>query len=132
ATELLAYSGSAPLKSSYGSRLVPRPADQARGHGDVFHDEIRAAIGGRPGVEYVRDVGMIHQGESLTFGLEASHNVTRVQARLDHLEGDVPADRMLLARQVDDAHTAFAEHADRGIHAEALTRFGGRLHRRGP
>ena len=40
---------------------------------DVFHDKVRAAAVCRAGIVYLGDVGMVQQGQSLTFGLETGN-----------------------------------------------------------
>jgi hypothetical protein len=52
---------------------------------------------------------MVHQGQGLALGLEASQHRLGFQAGFDDLEGDLAADRLGLLGQVDDAHAAFAD-----------------------
>ena len=61
---------------------------------------------------------MVHQGEGLTLGLEASHHVVGVHAQLDELEGDGAADRRDLLGLVHDAHAAFAEDANQAVRTD--------------
>jgi hypothetical protein len=51
---------------------------------------------------------MVHLGQSLAFGFEPGHDLSRVHAELDDLEGHLAADRLLLRRHVHDAHAPFA------------------------
>jgi hypothetical protein len=52
---------------------------------------------------------MVHHGQRLPFGFEASDDLAAVHARLDDLECDATLDRVLLLRHEDDAHAAFAD-----------------------
>ena len=65
---------------------------------DQFHDEIRPAAVGRAGVEHLGDVGVVHQGQGLPFGLEAGDDLAAVHARLDDLQSDPALDRARSAR----------------------------------
>jgi hypothetical protein len=75
---------------------------------NVFHDEIRTAqiCGAR--VEHPRDRGVVHERQGLALRLEAGDDLCGVKAGFDDLEGDVAADRPLLLRQPDLAHSPFA------------------------
>src|SRR5262245_55614408 len=53
------------------------------------------------------DVRMVHEGQRLPLGFKAGHHLARVHTRLDYLEGDLAADRMLLLRHEHNAETAF-------------------------
>ena len=69
---------------------------------------------GRPGlgrarVEHLGDVRVIHQGERLALGLEASQHLPRVHTRLDELERDHAPNRFRLLGHVDRAHAALAD-----------------------
>src|SRR5947208_1635408 len=75
---------------------------------DEFHDEIRPARFRRASIEYLRDVGMIHQSNRLTLGLEASNDAFGVHARLDDFQGDPTMNRCFLFRHEDYATAAFA------------------------
>ena len=50
--------------------------------------------GGRPGVEHLGDVRVVHQGQGLPLGLEPGDHLPGVHPRLDHLQGHLPADRL--------------------------------------
>ena len=61
---------------------------------DQLHDEVGPALFGGAGVKHLGDVGMIHEGDGLAFGLEAGEHFLAVHARLDDFEGDHAADRL--------------------------------------
>src|SRR5205085_8145753 len=63
----------------------------------------------RAGVENAGDVDVVHHRQGLPFGLEAGDDLAAVHARLDDLERDLPANRLGLLGQEDDAHAAFAD-----------------------
>ena len=44
------------------------------------------------------NVGVIHHRQCLPFGFEASNDLPGVHAQLDDLQGNAPADRLLLLR----------------------------------
>ena len=55
---------------------------------------------GRPGVEHLGDVRVVHQGQGLPLRLEPGQDLPRVHPRLDQLDGHLPADRLgLLGHQ---------------------------------
>ena len=64
--------------------------------GDILHDEVRPSLRRGTRVEHLGDSWVVHQGQSLALGLEARHHLARVHARLDQLDGDAPANRLLL------------------------------------
>ena len=61
---------------------------------------------------------MVHQRQRLPLGLEAGDDLAGVHARLDDLEGDLAADRLLLLGHVDDAHAALADLLDQPVRAD--------------
>jgi hypothetical protein len=75
---------------------------------DQLHDEVRSARVGGPRVQHLGDVGVVHQRQRLALRLEAANHVLGVEARLNELERDLAADRLLLHRHVDDAEAALA------------------------
>ena len=76
---------------------------------DQLHDEERAAVGGRAGVEDPGDVGVLHQGQGLPLRLEAGQDVPRVHPPLDQLQRHLAADRPELLGEVDGAHAPLAD-----------------------
>ena len=76
---------------------------------DQLHDEERAAVLGRPGVEDLGDVRVVHQRQRLPLRLEARHHLPAVHPRLDELDGDQALDRLGLLGHPDGAHAALAD-----------------------
>jgi hypothetical protein len=72
--------------------------------------EVRGALvfGGSAVVD-LRDVGVIHHGERLAFGLEAGHDLPGVHAQLDDFQSNATLDRLELLRHVNVAEAAFAD-----------------------
>ena len=54
---------------------------------DQLHDEAGRPLVGDAAVENLGDVGMIHESQSLPFGVEACQYGARVHARLGELDG---------------------------------------------
>ncbi len=54
---------------------------------DQFHHEIGPARLRCPGVENPGDVGMVHHGQDLSFGLKTGHDFPGVHAQFDDLQG---------------------------------------------
>ena len=74
-----------------------------------FHDEVRAAFGGRTGIEYLCDVRMIQECQGLPLGFEARDHCLRVHPWLDDLQCDLPLDRSYLVDEIRDAATSLAK-----------------------
>ena len=53
---------------------------------DELHHKVRPAAIGDSGVEYAGDVGVIHHGQGLRFGLEAGQHLFGVHSRFDDLD----------------------------------------------
>ncbi len=87
---------------------------------DPFHHEIGTALVRRAGFVDVSDVRVVEAGQGLAFGLEAADHPLGIHSRLDHLQRDLSADRMLLLGQVDHAHASFAEYANETIGTDRL------------
>ena len=85
-----------------------------------LHHEIRAAGLGRPGVQHLRDVRVIHHGEGLTLRFKPRHDLLGVHAGLDDLERHPAADGRGLFGVVDDTHPALAQHLEDLERAYAL------------
>ena len=64
---------------------------------------------------------MVHQGQRLPLRLEAGDDLGGVHARLDDLEGDHAADRLLLLGHVDHAEAAFADLLQQLVRADHAT-----------
>ena len=87
------------MNSSSRSRGVRRFSSQYSviGHAlDQLHDEVGAALLGRPGVEHLGDVGVVHQGQGLALGLEPGEHLAGVHAGLDDLQRHDPLHRLRL------------------------------------
>jgi len=65
---------------------------------------------------------VVHEGQGLALGLEARHDLARVHAELDELDGHAPLHGRRLLGQVDDPHAAFAQLLEHAIWADALRR----------
>jgi hypothetical protein len=76
---------------------------------DQLHDEVGPAGLGGPRIQHPGDVRVVHQGQGLSLGREAGEDFPGVHARLEDLESDHAADRLLLLGQVDDAKAAFPD-----------------------
>ena len=72
-------------------------------------DEVRSSRLRRSGVEDLGDTGMVHQGQRLSLGLEASDHLVGIHAQFDDLESHLAADGLLLLGHVDHRHAAFAD-----------------------
>ena len=68
-------------------------------------------------VEDAGDVGVIHQGQRLTLGVEPGQDGARIHTDLDQLESDLALDRLDLIGAVDGAHPAFAEDVSERVPA---------------
>ena len=55
------------------------------------------------------DVLVVHEGQGLALGLESRDHLGRIHARLDDLQSDAAADRLLLLGHVDHTHAARAD-----------------------
>ncbi|MBI4624531.1 MAG: hypothetical protein HY736_15105 [Verrucomicrobia bacterium] len=84
---------------------------------------------------------MIHHRKGLPLRLEACDHLARIHARLDHFQGDLPPDRLLLFGHPDDPAAAFAEpfeelvpaDPDTGVFLRRRQAYGGQVGRqRGP
>ena len=84
---------------------------------DVLHHEVRRSLGSGAGVEHFSDGGVVHQGQSLAFGLEAGDHFAAVQTGFDQFERDAPAHGLLLLGQPDLAHAALADFLQQVIAA---------------
>ena len=83
--------------------------------GTMRHDEVRPARVAHSRVEYLGHVGVIHHGQGLAFGFEASEDLLRIHAELYHLQRDAPADRLGLLGQIHAGETVFTENVPDGV-----------------
>jgi hypothetical protein len=74
-----------------------------------FHHEIRLFFVRRSSIEHLGDVGVVHQGQCLPFGLKARHDLPGIHADLDDFERHFALDRLTLFGHKHRAHAAFAD-----------------------
>ena len=79
----------------------------------------KEGLAGRGGAAVVNagDVGVIHQGQRLAFGVEAGQHRSRIHADLDQFQGHPPLDRLGLLGPVDRAHAPFSEDFEQRVSA---------------
>jgi hypothetical protein len=104
--------------------LVAEARERSAVH--VLHHEVRPALFGGARVQHARDARMAHERERLPLRLEARADLLAVQAELDHLQGDLAAEGLLLLRQVDDAHAALTQGAHDAERPDRASRQRGR------
>ena len=122
-------------QSLAGRQLVLVAVLRDRDAPHVIHHEVGSAALGRPGVEDLGDVRVVHQRQRLPLGLEAGDHLLGVHAQLDDLQRHLAADRLLLLGHVDVAQAAFADllqelvGADHraGLFGDGQTRSSGQL-----
>jgi len=66
---------------------------------------------------------MIHQRKGLPLGLKPGDDAFGVHARLDDLEGYLPADRLFLFRHENHSATTFADLLEQFVAANAISWF---------
>ena len=115
--------------------LVPVAIFGDREADDVLHHEVRPPLGRGPGIEYLGDGRMVHQGQRLTLGFETRYHLARVHADLDQLDGDAATHRLPLLSQPDLTHAAFADQLQQVIRTDndsgsRIRRFDGMSNRR--
>ena len=69
-------------------------------------------------VENLGDVGMVHHGQGLAFGLKASDNLFAIHAELDDFQGHPPAHGGLLFGHIDNTAAAFADLLEQLVTAD--------------
>ena len=79
------------------------------------HDEVRPARVAHSRVEYLGRVGVIHHGQGLAFGFEASEDLLRIHSELYHLQRDALADRLGLLGQIHAGEAVFTENFPDGV-----------------
>src|SRR5262249_31491701 len=75
---------------------------------DELHDEVRTSLFRGPGVEDPGDMGMVHERQRLTLGLETGNHGTAIHAGLDNLQSNPAPDRLLLLGDKNKSHAPFA------------------------
>ena len=88
-----------------------------------LHDEIRAPVLRRAGVEDLGDVRVIHHGQRLPLLLEAGDDFLRVHAHLDDLQRDAAFHRLHLIRHPDGAEASLAQWLQELVRPDALAAF---------
>src|SRR5437773_7844894 len=88
-----------------------------------FHDEEGPARLSCASLEHTGDIGVIHQGQCLTFSLEPRDDSPGIHAQLNNFESDSPAHGLFLLRHVDDAATALADLLEQLVAANSITGF---------
>ncbi len=83
-----------------------------------FHDEVGEAGGGLTGIEHPGDIGMVHQGQRLALGLKTGDDLAAVHSRLEDLDGDFPAHRVLLLGDKDQAEPPFTDLLQQLVRAD--------------
>src|SRR6266702_155082 len=96
---------------------------------DKLHHEIWATGCGRPCIENLGDVGVVHQRQCLPLGFKPGDHALRVHSRLDYLQCDPPSDRLLLFRHVNHSASALTYLLEQFVMADAVTRFFSRRNR---
>ncbi len=79
---------------------------------DQLHHKIGPTGGCRARIENPGDVGMVHEGQRLPFGLEAVDHVMGVHPRLDDFEGHPASDRLVLLGNKDEPKSSFSDLLD--------------------
>ena len=110
-------------QSLFGRQLVLVAVLGDRDAPHEVHHEVGPAGLGRPGVEDLGDVRVVHQGQRLPLGLEAGDHLLGVHAQLDDLQRHLAADRLLLLGHVDDAQAALADLLQQLVGADHRARF---------
>jgi len=101
-------------------QVVPIAVLVDREPGHELHDEVGAALLGASSVEDLGDIRVVHQCQGLLLGFEAADRVLRTNTLLDDLERYLPPHRLVLFREVDNAHTARAKTTQDLVGADAL------------
>ena len=87
---------------------------------DLFHDQERLPLWRATSVNQSRDVGMIQMGEDLSLAKEVAQQFRSVHATLDHLNGHMFLELIIVAAsQIDSAHSAAPDLFDDPPCAEA-------------
>ena len=84
----------------------------------VLHDEVGPPAIRGSGVKHFGNVGMVHDGERLPFGFEASDDLLRIHPCFDYFEGHPPFDGRPLLRHEDSAHATFTNRFEQLVWAD--------------
>src|SRR6266850_3598511 len=90
---------------------------------DEFHDEVWATGFGRPRIENLGDVWVVHQRQCLALGFKPADHALRVHPGLDNFQCDPPADRGLLFSHVNHSVSTLTYLLEQLVMANAVTRF---------
>ena len=93
---------------------------------DVRHGKVRPPLGRRSTIEDRGNRRVVHERQSLAFGLEAGHDLRRVHPRLDDLQSNLPTYRLRLLREPHLAHSPLADALEKPIATEGTSDHGGR------
>ena len=107
------------LQSLRGVQVVLVAVIRDANAANQLHYEVWTAVLGCAGVEYLRDVRVVHHRQRLTFRLEAGDDLPRVHARLDNFERHATADRLLLFGHIDNSAPAFTDLLEKLVMADA-------------
>jgi hypothetical protein len=92
---------------------------------DIFHDEIRSAVGHRAAIKKPSYVWVIQLGENLTFHFQARMDTTGQRAAMHDLNGDQLIElRVRALSQENLAHAAGTQGAQYSIRSYAIGRHG--------
>ena len=102
---------------------------------NILHHEVGTAV--RRGTRFVHpsDVGVVHERQCLSLGLEPQHDLFSVHPLPDELQRDTPADGLLLLGQIDHPHAPIADLLQDAVRTDRLGDglfAGGRVVRRQP
>jgi hypothetical protein len=95
------------------SVAVAVPCDANAGY--VLHYEIGTAVLCSSRLQDLGNIRMVHQGQGLTFGLEASKDLFGVHPEFNDLESHFATDRFGLLGQVNDSHPTFTQYLQDSI-----------------
>src|SRR5260221_11945518 len=90
---------------------------------DEFHDEVWATGFGRPCIENLGDVGMVHQRQRLPLGFKPGDDALRVHSRLDDFQSDPSSNGCLLFSHVNHPASALTYLLEQLVMANAVARF---------
>ena len=102
------------------SAVVAIPRDRQSLH--ELHDEVGSTAVGRPGVENLGNIGVVHHRQGLSLRFEPGDDLAAVQPRLDDLQCDRAAHGVRLFGQPHRAHAALANLLHQLIRADDRAR----------
>ncbi len=90
---------------------------------DQLHDEIGVAGIGGSAIQDPGDVGVIHDGQGLSFGFEPGDHLPGIHPGLDQLQRHTAFDRFGLLGHIDHAHAPFADFLQQFVRADLRAGF---------